>query len=107
MNLKHGNPIELKYNQKSMTIPFTYSVEWVPTSVDFENRFESLLEADFFEHKVNHFLQIGKIVKRDYMLIMQLGPLALHIQLFYDGFIFDWACICHLIKNCEKRFHKI
>ncbi|KAG1514805.1 hypothetical protein G6F52_009831 [Rhizopus delemar] len=57
VNLKHGNPIELKYNQKSMTIPFTYSVEWVPTSVGFENRFESLLEADFFEHKV-HWLSI-------------------------------------------------
>lgn len=57
VNLKHGEPVELKYNQKAVDISFTYSVEWIPSSILFENRFDSLLEADFFEHNV-HWLSI-------------------------------------------------
>ncbi|CEG80626.1 hypothetical protein RMATCC62417_14930 [Rhizopus microsporus] len=55
INLQHGNPVELKHGLSPLT--FTYSVTWNPTDVLFENRFERLLEADFFEHKV-HWLSI-------------------------------------------------
>ncbi|PHZ10362.1 transmembrane protein TM9SF3 [Rhizopus microsporus ATCC 52813] len=55
ISLKHGNPVELKHGLSPLT--FTYSVTWNPTDVLFENRFERLLEADFFEHKV-HWLSI-------------------------------------------------
>ncbi|CEG68096.1 hypothetical protein RMATCC62417_04418 [Rhizopus microsporus] len=51
ISLKHGNLVELKHGLSSLT--FTYSVTWNPTDVLFENRFERLLEADFFEHKVS------------------------------------------------------
>ncbi|KAG2201812.1 hypothetical protein INT47_004369 [Mucor saturninus] len=57
VTLQHANPVELRYNQKSLELVFTYSIDWNPTDVEFENRFDSLLEADFFEHNV-HWLSI-------------------------------------------------
>ncbi|KAI7901106.1 uncharacterized protein BX663DRAFT_457194 [Cokeromyces recurvatus] len=57
VSLQHAAPVELKYNQKSLELTFTYSVDWNPTEVAFQDRFDSLLETDFFEHKV-HWLSI-------------------------------------------------
>ncbi|KAI8641398.1 hypothetical protein BD408DRAFT_346224 [Parasitella parasitica] len=57
VKLQHANPVELKYNQKSLELSFTYSVDWNPTEIAFDDRFDSLLETDFFEHKV-HWLSI-------------------------------------------------
>ncbi|CAO3629278.1 unnamed protein product [Cunninghamella blakesleeana] len=51
------NPITLDRKQTSLEVTFTYSVEWVPTTDKFENRFDKLLEADFFEHQV-HWISI-------------------------------------------------
>lgn len=68
ISLKHGNPVELKHGLSSLT--FTYSVTWNPTDVLFENRFERLLEADFFEHKVSSS-------------ICDLGYCADHIQVHW------------------------
>lgn len=50
--MEYGNPVELPTNKQSMDIEFTYSVEWTPTDITFEDRFQRLLETDFFEHKV-------------------------------------------------------
>jgi transmembrane 9 superfamily protein 3 len=52
-----GNPVLLDHKQPTLEIEFTYSVEWLPSTIDFENRFERLLESDFFEHQV-HWLSI-------------------------------------------------
>ncbi|CDS07558.1 hypothetical protein LRAMOSA01507 [Lichtheimia ramosa] len=57
VKLEYGNPVELPTNKQSMDIEFTYSVEWTPTDITFEDRFQRLLETDFFEHKV-HWLSI-------------------------------------------------
>ncbi|KAI8091041.1 uncharacterized protein B0P05DRAFT_485514 [Gilbertella persicaria] len=57
VSLQHASPVELKYNQQSLELSFTYSIDWNPTDIAFEDRFDSLLETDFFEHKV-HWLSI-------------------------------------------------
>ncbi|KAI8981873.1 hypothetical protein BDF20DRAFT_936952 [Mycotypha africana] len=57
VSLQHADPVELVYNQRSLDLTFTYSVDWNPTDTAFEDRFDKLLEADFFEHKV-HWLSI-------------------------------------------------
>ncbi|KAI8333110.1 hypothetical protein BC941DRAFT_435122 [Chlamydoabsidia padenii] len=54
---QNGNPVLLDHKQPSMEIEFTYSVEWQASTIEFENRFERLLESDFFEHQV-HWLSI-------------------------------------------------
>ncbi|KAI9266009.1 hypothetical protein BY458DRAFT_512830 [Sporodiniella umbellata] len=69
--MKHGDPLELKPVQNAVDVSFTYSVEWVPTSIQFEDRFNSLLEADFFEHKV-HWLSIFS----SFMLVLFLTGLV-------------------------------
>ncbi|KAI8086354.1 uncharacterized protein BX664DRAFT_359893 [Halteromyces radiatus] len=51
------NPILLDSKQPTIEIEFTYSVEWQPTAIKFEDRFTRLLESDFFEHQV-HWLSI-------------------------------------------------
>ncbi|KAI8328676.1 hypothetical protein BD560DRAFT_451683 [Blakeslea trispora] len=56
VSLQHAGQMELDYNQP-LELTFTYTVVWNPTDISFENRFESLLETDFFEHKV-HWLSI-------------------------------------------------
>lgn len=55
--VQYGNPVELDPRQQSLQVDFTYAVEWKPTTIPFENRFERLLETDFFGHKV-HWLSI-------------------------------------------------
>ena len=36
-----------------MTIEFTYSVNWAPTSITFARRFERYLDYNFFEHQAS------------------------------------------------------
>ncbi|KAI8330931.1 Endomembrane protein 70-domain-containing protein [Blakeslea trispora] len=62
VSLQHAGQMELDYNQP-LELTFTYTVVWNPTDISFENRFESLLETDFFEHKYLHLL---RTVKRDF-----------------------------------------
>lgn len=51
MSLDQQDPIDL--GQETPTdITFTYSVSWKPSDTLFEDRFNRLLEASFFEHKV-------------------------------------------------------
>ncbi|KAI9310001.1 hypothetical protein BX666DRAFT_1871670 [Dichotomocladium elegans] len=52
-----GNEIEVPPNNKPLDVEFTYSVEWNPTETRFKDRFQRLLETDFFEHTV-HWLSI-------------------------------------------------
>ncbi|TPX69998.1 hypothetical protein SpCBS45565_g02095 [Spizellomyces sp. 'palustris'] len=38
-----------------LTVPFTYSVEFIPTTQSFATRFNRYLDQDFFEHKIHWF----------------------------------------------------
>jgi transmembrane 9 superfamily member 3 len=52
------NPILLekdKDKQNGMNIEFTYSVNWYPTDIDFDDRFDKYLDWNFFEHQVQSF----------------------------------------------------
>lgn len=37
------------------SLTFTYSVNWYPTNVPFNRRFERYLDYSFFEHKVERY----------------------------------------------------
>ncbi|KAI7871697.1 hypothetical protein BDF14DRAFT_1954399 [Spinellus fusiger] len=55
----------------SQSINFTYSIQWKPTDIVFEDRFRKLLETDFFEHKV-HWLSIFS----SFMMVLSLTGLV-------------------------------
>lgn len=38
--------------EPGVTLEFTYSANWYPTDIDFDDRFEKYLDDDFFEHQV-------------------------------------------------------
>ena len=49
VNLTSDNPVAVV---DGANLEFTYSVNWVHTSVPFARRFERYLDYSFFEHKV-------------------------------------------------------
>ena len=70
VNLTSENPVPIEPGQK---LQFTYSVNWVPTSKGFENRFNRYLEYDFFEHKIHWFSVFNSFM----MVIFLCGLVAL------------------------------
>ena len=50
VNLTSENPVLLTKDTNKIT--FTYSVNWYPTDIPFENRFDKYLDYNFFEHQV-------------------------------------------------------
>lgn len=38
--------------EQGIKIPFTYEVNWKPSPVKFENRFDKYLDPTFFQHRV-------------------------------------------------------
>ncbi|ORX51331.1 hypothetical protein DM01DRAFT_1324505 [Hesseltinella vesiculosa] len=56
VTLEQQDPVDLPH-QAALELDFTYSVSWQPTTATFEDRFDRLLETEFFEHKV-HWLSI-------------------------------------------------
>lgn len=44
---------DLRLVEPNEEIQFTYSVNWYPTDVEFEDRFDNYLDDNFFEHQVN------------------------------------------------------
>jgi transmembrane 9 superfamily protein 3 len=54
INLTHSNPVELpKLNSgDGLPITFSYSTQFNPTKITFDNRFDRFLDTEFFEHKV-------------------------------------------------------
>ncbi|OZJ05864.1 hypothetical protein BZG36_00936 [Bifiguratus adelaidae] len=55
VELKTGNKVALNTDATPLNIQFTYTVKWTPTDKPFDKRFESYLDADFFEHKIHWF----------------------------------------------------
>lgn len=49
VNLTNENLVLVEPKEK---IEFTYSVNWYPTEVAFEDRFDNYLDDNFFEHQV-------------------------------------------------------
>jgi len=52
---------------------FTFAVSWVPTSADFEHRFDRYLDFDFFEHQIHWFSIFNSFM----MVIFLCGLVAL------------------------------
>ena len=50
VNLTSENPQPLAPGTK---VDYTYSVQWTPTTVHFNRRFERYLDYNFFEHQVS------------------------------------------------------
>jgi transmembrane 9 superfamily protein 3 len=50
VNLTMTTPVELEDK-----IVFAYSVNWKPTTIAFESRFDRYLDSEFFEHKIHWF----------------------------------------------------
>lgn len=46
------NPVIIKPNA---VLSFSYSVNWVPTTINFDDRFDVYLDFSFFEHQIHWF----------------------------------------------------
>jgi len=53
VNLTSENPVLL--TKETSKVTFTYSVNWYPTDIPFENRFDKYLDYNFFEHQIHWF----------------------------------------------------
>lgn len=52
VNLTSENRVKLENGVK---IKFTYEVNWVPSTVKFEDRFDKYLDPNFFQHRIHWF----------------------------------------------------
>jgi len=52
VNLTSENPVPVT---ASASLEFTYSVNWYPTDVSYNDRFEKYLDYSFFEHQIHWF----------------------------------------------------
>jgi len=52
VNLTNENLVLVEPEEE---IKFTYSVNWYPTDVEFEDRFDNYLDDNFFEHQIHWF----------------------------------------------------
>jgi len=74
VNLTSENKVELKPNTK---ISFTYEVNWKPSSVPFEDRFNKYLDPTFFQHRIhwfsifNSFMMVIFLVGLVFMILMR------------------------------------
>ncbi|KAI8592045.1 hypothetical protein BDZ88DRAFT_409424 [Geranomyces variabilis] len=74
VNMTSGNPVALPPPSgygRSVKIPFTISLKYVPTSESFDDRFDKYLDKDFFEHKVHWFS-----VANSFMMVLFLSGLV-------------------------------
>lgn len=51
-------------------IKFTYEVNWKPSDVKYENRFDKYLDPNFFQHRVSKFLV--QIISKFYLLFTEI-----------------------------------
>lgn len=52
VNLTSENPVPV---EAGATIEFSYSVNWYPTDIPFDDRFDKYLDFNFFEHQIHWF----------------------------------------------------
>ena len=50
MNLTSENKVLLSPDLK---VAFTYSITWIPSKVEFQDRFDKYLDPNFFQHRVS------------------------------------------------------
>ena len=52
VNMTSAGKVKLELGE---TVDFTYEVNWKPTSVRFEDRFDKYLDPNFFQHRIHWF----------------------------------------------------
>lgn len=63
INLTPENPVLLAVPQNGeFRIDFTYSVNWIPTDIPYERRFDKYLDNNFFEHQIHWFSIINSFM---------------------------------------------
>jgi len=70
VNLTSENPTPIA---EGATLEFTYSVNWQPTTVTFEERFRKYLDKSFFEHQIHWFSIFNSFM----MVIFLVGLVSL------------------------------
>lgn len=68
VNLTSENPVQLP-NKNGMAITFSYSVNWYPTDIPFDRRFEKYLDYNFFEHQVSNLIFTSLISPPDSLVL--------------------------------------
>jgi len=74
VNLTSENKMELK---PDITIPFTYEVNWIPSKIEFHQRFNKYLDPSFFQHRIhwfsifNSFMMVIFLVGLVFMILMR------------------------------------
>ncbi|KAH3758343.1 Endosomal membrane protein, EMP70 [Pelomyxa schiedti] len=71
VSLNYSKPVPV--TQVPLALNFTYSVTWVPTTVEFEDRFKKYLDYNFFEHQIHWF----SIFNSCMMVIFLVGLVAM------------------------------
>lgn len=93
-----ANPVRLEASSPTVELDFTYSVEWIPQEREFKDRFDRFLDADFFEHKVNHTC-CRQTSASPLLNIKYVGALVLYPKFLHDGAILDWLGGCYPFEN--------
>lgn len=59
--------------EQGIKIPFTYEVNWKPSPVKFENRFDKYLDPTFFQHRViKMFYYRCKVIKTFFLTLIKI-----------------------------------
>lgn len=86
--------------QVGAKIKFTYEVNWKPSNIKFEDRFDKYLDPNFFQHRVS----LKKIsVRVPKIKFVFLDPLVLDFQFIYDGDFPRWPSVNDSNANFTKR----
>ena len=105
--LRSSKPVQLDpAADKNLEIDFTYTVEWIPTEMQFSDRFSKYLDSNFFEHKVNHdFNSTCSCICSDECISYAIKPdsLVLNCKFLHDGHLPGVRCIRNSIANAETR----
>lgn len=106
-NNKRIVDINIQTEKKELLTPgakikFTYEVNWKPSNVKFEDRFDKYLDPTFFQHRVSVLNVWREIFSSIKMKFRCADPLVQHIQQFYDGDIFGGSGVNDSDENVEE-----
>jgi hypothetical protein len=99
VNLTSENPAPVVADTP---IEFTYSVNWYPTNVAFEDRFRKYLDKSFFEHQVPCFFFFFFFLRLTSSQNFS-DTLVFYFQFVYDGNLSGGPGIYDLDEDFEKR----
>lgn len=98
--------INIQTDKKELLTPgakikFTYEVNWKPSNIKFEDRFDKYLDPTFFQHRVS-VIQGQKLKDRLLTLVHSTDTLVQHIQQLHDGHIFGGFGVHDFDENIAK-----